>query len=121
MSTRLSFSPLAIASESATDHFIEIVNLTPHAINIMGKIEVPPSGIIARCDESSEPLDHPFPQVRITMGEPYNVPEPRENTLYVTSRIVAEKLKRPDVISPASLIRNESGQVIGCAAFARFD
>lgn len=99
---------------------VTFVNLTPHSINFLGN-EIKPSGTIARCDEVVERLDTSIPQVRITMGHPENVPMPCQGTIYIASRLVAEKLKRADVMSPAELVRDEQGRVIGCSALARFD
>lgn len=46
-----------------------------------------------------------------------NIPEAREGVLYVVSGLAASVAQRPDVVSPAALIREtKGGRVRGCKA-----
>jgi len=53
-----------------------------------------------------------------------NLPEPEEDTLYISSSIVAMTANRKDVISPDtsrdSAIRDEAGRVIAVKALQTF-
>jgi hypothetical protein len=115
---------------------MEIVNLTPHAI-VIYKTEntseqqtiLLPSGIVARCVETTHPcgeleLDENFivPIIRKSFGAIQGLPEPRTNTFYIVSSLVAQAawaLGRADVLCPGDIVRNENGQVIGCKSLCR--
>jgi len=119
---------------------MEIVNLTPHPIRIIVSstediegnskhLLLLPSGIVARCTETVQPcgelvVDQEFivPIVRKSFGAVQGLPEPRNNTYYITSALVAQAawaLGRADVFAPGDLIRDENGTVIGCKSLCR--
>lgn len=102
-----------------------IINLTPHAINIVvapgaPTLELPPSGLVARVTESMEevvpsPLGKDCPVFRATYGEVEGLPAPLGGAVYVVSAMVRAAVpNRKDVFSPGKLIRDENGQPIGC-------
>ena len=49
-----------------------------------------------------------------------NLPEPKPGTFYIVSKKVAQVCpERKDLIFPGTLVRNESGDVVGCVDFSR--
>ena len=49
-----------------------------------------------------------------------NFPKPKPNTFYIVSKILAQACpEREDFILPGNLVRNESGDVVGCIDFSR--
>ena len=49
-----------------------------------------------------------------------NLPEPKPGTYYIVSKMVAQACpKRKDLIFPGTVVRNESGYVVGCVDFSR--
>jgi len=110
---------------------VKIVNLTPHPINLSlqnnKRAEIPPSGIVARVEEKTETIgkiqvgDGNIPVIRKTLGRVENLPEPREDTIYIVSLIVAQALSgsRSDVYIIGESIRDEQGRVIGAKSLAQ--
>ena len=97
----------------------KIINLTPHAIHFPNRspsITFEPSGLVARCEESTF-VDSKFagiPLVITRYGEVENLPEPEENVLYIVSMLVRlASLDRKDIASPGELIRDKNGQIVG--------
>lgn len=112
---------------------MNIINLTPHEINIHVTsdvsasgaeypeiISVPPSGEVARVAQSREALpdlafEHNLiPVSRSAFGAIEDLPEPKENTIYIVSGLVLSRTTRQDVFAPGEAIRNDKGQIIGC-------
>jgi len=110
---------------------MNVVNLTPHAINIKtysgDVIEYKPSGVIARVDflhyirASKDVIDKfqfvPCDIVTRDRGQVINLPSPQENTIYIVSSMVLDAMlhTRYDVFAPDTgdtAIRNEKGLVI---------
>ena len=108
---------------------MRIINLTPHAINVMNKdndiVATFPSEGLARATQKTEfshMLDR-FYIVRNTYGEPEGLPEYREGVYYVVSLITANSAKAcgrttSDLLLTSDPVRNEQGQIIGCREFA---
>lgn len=49
-----------------------------------------------------------------------NLPEPKPGTYYIVSKIVAQAWSaRKDLIFPGTVVRNRSGDVVGCIDFSR--
>jgi hypothetical protein len=110
---------------------VQIVNLTPHSINLHGTdattpllaalvITVPPSGTVARLAVSrkacGEIVAHGGIRLAVSrakFGEIAGLPVSEAGTIFVTSALVAEAAKRADVFSPGELVRDETGNVIG--------
>ena len=110
---------------------MKVVNLTPHTINLQTDegqvVEIPPSGIVARVEEKTETIgkiqvgDGNIPVIRKTLGRVENLPEPREDTIYIVSLIVAQALAgtRSDVYVIGESIRDKEGRVIGARSLAQ--
>ncbi len=87
---------------------MRLVNLTPHAISLSllnGEIVTLPSEGNARIStspgESSYLEGIPVPLVGPSVfGPVMGLPEPQEGVIYVTSMLVAQRVLRPDVVSP---------------------
>ena len=98
-----------------------IVNLTPHTINVLGCEPIIPSGDVARVNANVELVGSiaDIPIYTTTYGEINGLPDPKDDTYYIVSRIVKNACQnRTDVLVPGELIRSESGAVIGCRGFS---
>lgn len=108
---------------------MELVNLTPHTINIYinDGIEVatiPPSGVVARCKQESEFVGRFFAKgaacgitvTREKFGAVENLPAYEDGKFYIVSKLVAQAIAgtRSDILVPGPMIRTEDGQPIGC-------
>lgn len=108
---------------------MKFVNLMPHAANLVtpdgAEFVIPPSGTVARCAvQSTHEVIDGVRFARTIYGEASGVPDPQPDTIFIVSMLVAQQLKRPDVVSPdtgADCIRNEKGQPIAVRGFCRFD
>lgn len=105
---------------------MEFVNLTPHAItvDIQGeRTTFPPSGEVARLATTKEEGTlGGFPVSKTVFGEVSGVPAAKVGTIFIVSTLVAQALKRNDVVSPdtgPTAVR-ENGQVIAVKGFQRF-
>jgi hypothetical protein len=104
------------------DEIIIFENLTPHAVIIYGKtmLVIQPSGLVARCDTITEEVGtlNGIPLVKNTFGQIQDLPEPKRNTVYIVSSLVAAACPdRKDLVSPdttpQSVIRDENGRITG--------
>ena len=103
-----------------------IVNLTPHAINIVSEedginLSIPASGVVARVASTVTKLDKGF--YTTAYGDVEGLPEPIEGTVYVVSGLVLSALagSREDVYAPATTLaaRNEAGQIVSVPGLVR--
>ena len=101
---------------------IKIKNYTPHPVNI---IDVDGKEIATFLPESqpirlqSETVRtgtfHGVPITKTVFGDPEGLPEPQTGVLFVVSQIVKSALPdRADLAVPAEVVRDETGQIIGC-------
>ncbi len=103
---------------------IQFVNCCKHDVVLNDGRVFKPSGAIAEVSmETSEPVDGIAVQ---RFGKITGLPEPKENTFYICSALVAERANvegRNDVVSPATrhplAVRNEKGQVVSVPFFLR--
>lgn len=107
-----------------------IVNLTPHAVNIVDSndsvaITIPASGNVARCSQTIDivgalTLDSVVvPISASSYGEVVDLPAPQDGVYYIVSRLVMSACPaRQDLLVPNDLVRNDAGQVIGCRSLA---
>lgn len=102
---------------------VRLVNLTPHAINLVldsgDQIRIPSSGT-CRCDRISKIVRKigSIPVERVFMGEPIGLPDPVPNTYYIVSLQVAMSAHRSDVLTVTSTVKNEYGRVVGARALS---
>lgn len=110
---------------------MEIVNLTPHAITIIGEnknLVIEPSGIVTRIGSYTKTVglliaenQGPF-EIPVTVtkyDEVENLPEPVNDTIYIVSAMVANAIKRHDLYIPNETVRDDKGRIIGCKSLGR--
>lgn len=105
-------------------------NYTPHKIVVMNEddeilFQLPSLGK-ARCDQDFHIVDRiAFEGHEVTVqqgkfGGTNGLPEPKENTLYIVSRIVAEANEdRLDLLMVFGTVRDDQNRIIGCRGFSR--
>ncbi len=100
---------------------MKFVNYTPHVINIVSAEGEPvlslESSGIARCAEEAQLITEMVGVCLYDMkyGEVTGLPEPEEGTMYIVSQLVRQAIpERLDVASPGPLVRNDSGNPVGC-------
>lgn len=107
---------------------IKLVNLTPHAVNVIGEngetiMTIQPSGMVVRCSVTRVQVGkiNGIPVNRTQFGAVEGLPESQPDTVYIVSALVAQAVAgaRDDVVIPDDAVRDEQGRVIGCRAFAR--
>ena len=108
---------------------MNIVNLTPHTINIINddkNVAIPPSGQVARVSSTTKvvgamqvAVDVVVPITITEFGDVVGLPDPTPGTIFVVSGMVAGQVSREDVFSPGEQVRNDAGQVIGCKTLSR--
>lgn len=105
---------------------MQAINLTPHVINFYdldgNLIESIPSSGVARVASKPGTLEDrglPVPVAAPTeYGAVEGLPDPQDGVVYIVSTLVAQAVKRPDVLSPGTgpsdgAIRDEQGRVAG--------
>ena len=102
--------------------FMKIVNLTPHAINIVnndGSVvkTIEPSGELARLSTSTKVTGNcdNIPLTETIYGEIRGLPDPTPDTIFIVSSLIAQRVpERHDVFIPNESVRDEKGRIIGC-------
>ena len=99
----------------------ELVNLTPHTINLVTEngeeIAVEPSGQLARVTTETVRYGYigKIPLTKTEYGVVEGLPEPNDNCIYIVSLAVASRVpNRTDVMIPNESIRDDKGHVVGC-------
>jgi len=105
---------------------MNIINLTPHAINVMDKegnviASFPPSGTVARAATITEQLADldGVPVLRQAFGAVEGLSDPQPDTIYLVSMVVGQAIghTRTDIYgpdtSPAGAVRDAEGRIIG--------
>ena len=110
---------------------MKLVNLTPHTLTIRvgdKEVKIEPSGQVARVATQQVVIDRlqfdgvKIPVVATKYGEVEGVPAPQEGVIYITSSLVAGRVKRADVVAPdtgPTAIRNEQKQIVAVIRLAR--
>ena len=102
---------------------IEVVNLTPHSINIVGGPTFEPSGQIARISSTNESAGEvvingeTIPLITQQFGEIVGLPQEKEGTMFIVSGLIFSNSDRKDLLVPGEQVRDEQGRVIGCKSF----
>ena len=110
---------------------MNIVNLTPHALNFMPEgpdgptVTIPPSGQVARCAVHRVQVDTvtvdgiTIPVNQTQFGTVTGLPDPQPDTIYIVSSLVAQAVPdRQDVFIVDDAVRDEQGRIIGARALA---
>ena len=103
---------------------MNIINLTPHTINIINgetTTKIDPSGTIARVSVQVVATDNPMLYTQ-QYGDVQDLPAPQDDTIYIVSALVLARVPdRTDVYAPltAQAVRNDAGQIIGVPGLVR--
>ena len=111
---------------------MRLVNLTPHAITIIGDdgaVTVPPSGTVARVASETCVIDQIVVDgITISVdtaswmwfGPVLGLPDPEPDTLYIVSRsVLSAKPDRADLVTPGELVRDAQGTIVGCRGLSK--
>lgn len=112
---------------------IKLINLTPHAVNVLSEdksphFTLPPSGTVARVSTTRKRVDVLYSEQApegiavfgVRFGEVVGLPAEADDVFYVVSALVKTACpERSDLLSPGELVRNEAGQPIGCIGLDR--
>ena len=109
---------------------INIINLTPHTINIMdsdgNEVSKFESMGIARADSFETIVSelNGIPVVEMSYGNPIGLPDPADDTAYIVSMLTIQAAIQvgrttSDLYTTADLVRNDKGQIIGCRKLSR--
>jgi hypothetical protein len=97
---------------------MKIINLSPHVIKIGVRV-IAPSGDLARVATTTAAVGS-FDSIPLTVTTPglvTGLPDAEDGVLIIASAMVRLAVPdRMDVASPGQLVRNDSGQVIGCSS-----
>lgn len=103
-----------------------IINLTPHAINIVSEdLDViqtfEPSGNVARVATTTEIIGEVdgVPLSTTVFGEVEGLPQQEDGVFYIVSGLVRSAQPREDLLVPGLQVRNDQGQVVGCRTLDR--
>ena len=98
---------------------MKLINLTPHEVKITGYGTIPPSGTTARAHTNLSQIGEidGIPLMVSRVVGMSNVPEEENGVLYIVPSFIRELLpERRDLASPAKLLRDDGGKIIGCGA-----
>ena len=97
----------------------EIINLTPHAINIVEYGEIPASGLIARVTTKIVPSGciAGLPVVRTEFGEVTGLPK-LDGVYFIVSSIVKSAANQENLLVPGELVRDDKGNITGCKSLS---
>lgn len=105
---------------------MELVNCTPHDINLVktdGSTEVIPGcGIVPRVSTETIELtdEYGFRLVEVVFGEIHDLPDESEDTMFIVSKICVDAAPwRRDLVYPTDLRRDDAGRVVACGALSR--
>lgn len=99
-----------------------IINMTPHAINIVDANGlllqvIPASGNTIRLTQQTVvcgAIDN-VPVSKTVYGDAVGMPEQVDGTFYVVSQLVKTAFPgRTDLLVPAQLVRDANGNIVGC-------
>lgn len=104
----------------------EILNLTPHDINIYvnGKeiLTIKPYGIIPRCEQKETTLCeiNGIPITKQVFVHVYCLPEQEHGVFLIVSKLVASAFPyREDLLIPGPIVRDTDGKPIGCNGLSK--
>lgn len=114
---------------------MKIINLTPHAVGLVDDegvlvVEYPSAGV-ARAAQHDSPAAAvvadgvSIPTVVSTYGELTGLPEFEPETMYIVSGLTVSAAREAgrevsDLLTPAQIVRDSEGRIVGCGAFARY-
>lgn len=108
---------------------MQIINLTPHTIKVVDVNnqvirEYPASGIVARAATIAEAVGEVdgIAVKHTAFGEVQGLPEPQDGVIYLVSMVVAQAVKRLDIIAPDTgpTAYRENGLIVGVRNFTQY-
>lgn len=100
---------------------MKLINLTPHDITVVthtATSTIPKSGTVARVSQVSTIVDviNDIPISIVKFGDVVGLPDFDHDTRLIVSSMVKNAVgnTRYDLLSPGDLVRDDSGNVIGC-------
>lgn len=108
-----------------------IINLTPHKINIVDEegnvVKIFESSGVARAAQNDVQIGmlEGIPIIETKFGEPVDLPEYSQGTYYIVSALTAKAASlsgrnTQDLLLTGKTVRNSDGQIIGCQALAKY-
>lgn len=122
---------------------MQVINLTPHALNVFVPTQVVRDGRTTSVAEGAEPvltvpstgfarakeiieqlpalnLGVEVPVVRKAYADTVDgLPEPQEDTIYIVSFLTAQAAaNREDVFFPGEAVRDIAGNIVGCVGLS---
>lgn len=100
-----------------------LINMTPHAVGIVDGqnnlvMTIPACGNMIRLKTSTVSAGfevNGVPVTKTVFGEPEGLPEHVEGTYIIVSQLVKSALpERKDLLVPAEVVRDSSGNILGC-------
>jgi len=110
---------------------ITIKNLTPHPVELLdahgnrvaklGGASSPPrvQEVLKGTEEIVINGKIPVDVRLVSNTGVFGLPEPKSQTFYIVSRLVAEYAQRPDLLVPDDYVHDETGEVIGFRGFKK--
>lgn len=123
----LTFDEFVDLIVNMTQSDVAIINLTPHAVTFYAAdgetiVNTVPSSGVARAEQSRESMGdiNGIPVSKTGYGKVEGLPKPAENTIYIVSVLTAQAAKeRNDLYIVDDIVRDTSGQILGCKALAQ--
>jgi len=112
-----------------SEPYADLVNLTSHTIVIEcnGRVHtIKPSGNICRIRGYQVPVGfiREIPVFRSHVDKITGIPPVYDGVIYITSFLVAQTLRRPDIVSPnshpSSVIKDKAGNVVAVRSLQSF-
>ncbi|MCP4665230.1 MAG: hypothetical protein GY849_02600 [Deltaproteobacteria bacterium] len=105
---------------------MNLINLTPHPINVVDKqgeniLSLPKCEVAPRLKQTSKVIGNinNIPITKTFFGEVENLPEKKEETFLIVSRLIMIACTdRDDLVVPNEIVRNKEGQIIACKSLA---
>ena len=106
---------------------MNFINCTPHPIQLLDSdnnlmISLPKGEVIPRLSQSTKEVDvvNGISITETQFGETQDLPESQDGVLLIVSRLVlSANPNRTDLVVPNELVRDGSGNIIGCKSLAR--
>lgn len=101
---------------------MNFVNLTPHTINFSNGTSIQPAGAVARVATVQEKIGavDGIEIFQTVFGNVENLPETKENTIYIVSSLVASRCNnRNDVLVPCNFIRDDKGRIVAAGGLQK--
>jgi hypothetical protein len=101
---------------------MQLINLTPHSIKLSNGEVIEPTGYVSRVNTTQSQVTdiRGVPILESNISKTVNLPEEETGVAYIVPSVVRQMApKRRDLLSPTKLIRDFSGNVVGCGALER--